>query len=54
LEVFDMRRRVVHDWGPAPWGAVIEAVVYAAVVAAAIMLLAWAAYRRKRFSRGAQ
>lgn len=53
FELFDMRRRLVHDWGPAPWGAGLGAVLYAALLAAAFLVFAWLAYRRKLFTRGA-
>jgi ABC-type transport system involved in multi-copper enzyme maturation permease subunit len=52
LEVFDMRRRLVHDWGAAPPPMVLLVLLYAAVVTALLLLLAWLAYRHKRFSRG--
>ncbi len=52
-EWFDLRRRLVHDWGPAPWSAFALVVVYGALWTVAALLAAWAALRRKRFDRGA-
>lgn len=52
FELFDERRRLVHDWGPAPWGSVAGALAYGALLVAAFLLLAWIGYRRKKFSRG--
>lgn len=51
FEVFDMRRRVIYDYGPASAGAALLVLVYAAVLVAALLVLAWLCYRRKRFSR---
>jgi len=53
FEVFDMRVRIVHDFGPADWGMVGLALAYGAVLMACLVLLAWLAVRRKRFSRSA-
>ncbi len=52
LELFDLRQRVVHDWGPAPWGVVLQVFVYGVIWTAVLLLLAWLSYRRKRFQRG--
>ncbi len=51
LELFDMRQRLVHDWGPAPWRAVLAVLVYGALYTAAVLLSGWLGYRRKRFTR---
>jgi ABC-type transport system involved in multi-copper enzyme maturation permease subunit len=51
LELFDLRRRLVHDWGPAPWTVVLLVLVYGLVVTALVLILGWLGYRRKRFSR---
>ena len=51
FEVFDMRKRLVHDWGPAGWGTVLLVLAYGALLATALVLIAWLMYRRKRFSR---
>ena len=51
FEIFDMRRRILHDFGPIRFATWSLIVLYAAAVIAALLLLAWACYRRKRFSR---
>jgi len=51
LELFDLRRRLVHDWGPANWSAILFSVAYGLLLVAACLLLAWLGYRKKRFSR---
>lgn len=52
FELFDLRRRMVHAWGPAPWGVVASVVLYGALWIASVLSLAWAGYRHRRFSRG--
>ena len=52
FELFDMRRRLVHDFGPAPWPAAAAVLAYGAVLTALLLVLAWLAYRGKRYSRG--
>lgn len=54
LELFDMRRRLVHDWGAAPAWAICSVVVYGALLTAACLAAAWLVYGAKRFTRGAQ
>ncbi|HBA85853.1 MAG TPA: hypothetical protein DCZ95_17355 [Verrucomicrobia bacterium] len=54
FELFDLRQRVVHDWGAAPWSMVSVIVVYGILWIVVFLGLAWFGYRRKRFSRGAQ
>jgi len=51
FELFDMRRRLVHDYGPAPAGAIIEVLLYGLSLTAVFILLGWIGYRRKVFSR---
>jgi ABC-type transport system involved in multi-copper enzyme maturation permease subunit len=53
LELFDLRQRLVHSWGPAPWNVVLSVFVYGCVWTAILLLLAWLGYRGKRFQRGA-
>ncbi|HOW96640.1 MAG TPA: ABC transporter permease [Kiritimatiellia bacterium] len=53
LDLFDLRQRLIHDWGPAPWADVVGIAVYGAVWTGLFLLLAWLAYRTKRFRRGA-
>lgn len=52
VEIFDLRRRLVHDLGPAPAWAVGGVLLYGALLTAACLYLAWLAYRRKHFVRG--
>jgi len=52
FELFDERRRLVHDWGPAHGGAISGALLYGALLTAVFLLLAWIGYRKKKFSRG--
>jgi ABC-type transport system involved in multi-copper enzyme maturation permease subunit len=52
FELFDMRRRVVHGWGAAPWAVVGGVVLYGMFWIAAMLILAWIGYRQRRFSRG--
>ena len=52
LELFDMRQRAVHDWGPAPGAFIAGLVLYSLVWIALLLLLGWLGYRRKRFTRG--
>lgn len=52
LELFDMRRRMIHGWEPAAMSTVLTVLAYGAALTVAILLIAWLAYRNKRFSRG--
>jgi ABC-type transport system involved in multi-copper enzyme maturation permease subunit len=52
FELFDMRRRLVHGWGPAPWLAFAASVGYAVLWSAIFLGLANLGYRRKFFRRG--
>lgn len=52
FELFDMRRRVVHGFGPLGAGDVLAVLAYGAVLAGLFLLLAWLGYRRKHFARG--
>ncbi len=52
FEFFDLRRRLIHDWGHAPWLIVGEILVYAAFMTGVFLTLAWLGYRKRRFSRG--
>lgn len=53
FELFDLRRRLVHDWGACSWLIVAELLVYAALMTGLFLALAWLGYRKRRFSRGA-
>ncbi len=52
FELFDLRRRLVHDWGSAGGVAMAGVILYGVLLALGFLLLAWIGYRRKRFSRG--
>ncbi len=52
FELFDMRRRVIHNYGAMAWSTFAIIVVYAAILVSILLLLAWLGYRYKRFSRG--
>lgn len=52
FEVFDMRKRIVHDYGPAAWDTFFLALVYGGVLISLFILIGWLVYREKRFSRG--
>ena len=54
FELFDLRRRLVHGWDPVSVATAGQVVLYGLVMTAMFLLLAWLAYRRKRFSRGMQ
>ena len=53
FECFDMRQRIVHEWGAADGRIVLGVAVYGAVWTVLLLLLAWLAYRRKHFARDA-
>ncbi|MEI7879544.1 MAG: ABC transporter permease subunit [bacterium] len=52
FELFDLRRRLVHDWGPVNWLTLTEILLYAALMTIVFISLAWLGYRKRRFSRG--
>lgn len=52
FEAFDMRRRIVHDYGRMPPGLFALSLLYGIVLIASFLLIAWIAYRKKHFSRG--
>jgi ABC-type transport system involved in multi-copper enzyme maturation permease subunit len=51
MELFDLRRRLVHGYGPIAWPVFGTVLVYGLIYVAIFLLLAWAFYRNKRFSR---
>lgn len=51
LELFDLRRRVLHGFGPLPSGVLATLVVYGMVWTGALLVAAWLSYRRRRFQR---
>lgn len=52
FEIFDLRMRVLHHYGPVNAVTFIMVSAYGLMVTAILLLLAWAAYRNKRFTRG--
>ena len=52
FELFDLRQRLVHAWGPASWTIVAGIILYGALMTGLFLLLAWIGYRDRRFSRG--
>ena len=53
LELFDLRQRIVHEWGAIPCRTLLFVAMYGVVWVLFLLLLAWMGYRRKRFKRGA-
>ena len=51
FELFDMRRRLVHDWGPVDWTILARIAAYAALLTALLLVVAWLSYRHKMFRR---
>ena len=52
FELLDMRRRLVHGYEAVDGRVFLAVVLYGLLTAALYVLLAWLAYRRKRFVRG--
>ncbi len=52
FELFDMRRRIVHGFGPLGAADVVAVLAYGAVLSGLFLLLAWMGYRHKHFARG--
>lgn len=52
LELFDLRRRLVYGWPPAPGTMVLLILVYGLLMTAVFLTLGWLAYRNKHFTRG--
>lgn len=48
VEFFDLRRRVVHEWGPVGWQVAAAVMLYAVAYAGACLLLAGLIFRRRR------
>jgi ABC-type transport system involved in multi-copper enzyme maturation permease subunit len=47
FEFFDMRQRLVHEWGPVPLWLVGALAVYAALYAVVFLAAAWMSFRRR-------
>ncbi|MBT3194365.1 MAG: ABC transporter permease subunit [Verrucomicrobia bacterium] len=54
FELFDMRRRVIHMYGPMSWTFFGATLLYGAIVVSILLLLAWMGFRAKHFSRSNQ
>lgn len=52
FEIFDMRKRIVHDYGSMPTTVFALVVLYGIVLIAMTLLVTFLLYRKKRFSRG--
>ena len=52
FELFDMRQRVVHEWGPVSWSVLGGIILYGMVWTGILLILAWMGYRKKTFKRG--
>jgi len=50
LELFDVRERLVNDWGLVSWLDCGVAALYAAAYTGLFLLLTWLAFRRKRLN----
>jgi Cu-processing system permease protein len=53
LELFDIRQQVVHGHGGLAAGTLLTLIAYGLACTAALLLVAWLAYRQKRFDRAA-
>jgi ABC-type transport system involved in multi-copper enzyme maturation permease subunit len=51
LELFDLRRRVLHGYGPIPLSTISTILLYGSVWIALLLLIAWLAYRHRLFRR---
>ena len=51
LELFDLRRRILHGYGPVSADIFLLLAGYGAAWTAALLLAAWLLYRRRRFAR---
>jgi len=47
LEWYDLRDRIIHDWGRVPWGAWAGAILYGILYSGFLLGAAWAVFRRK-------
>ena len=52
FELFDMRLRIVHEWGMVPWATFAILLSYGAVLTALLLFVSWLGYRRKHFEKG--
>jgi hypothetical protein len=47
FEFFDMRQRLVHEWGPAPLWLAAALAVYAALYTFVFLAAAWMGFKRR-------
>lgn len=52
LELFDMRKRIIHDYGPLDFKTFAAVLTYGALLSFLFLILSFLAYRKKHFSRG--
>jgi ABC-2 type transport system permease protein len=52
FEIFNMKRRIVHDFDPIQWSTFIKILMYSVVITSFFIVSAWIGYRKKRFVRG--
>lgn len=52
LELFDMRSRVLHNWGTLPLPVFLGTVGYGLLCSAVFLLAGWCIFRNRRFKRG--
>ncbi len=51
LELFDLRRRLVHEFGVLDGATFLALLLYGAILTVLLLLAAWMAYRHKSFAR---
>jgi hypothetical protein len=54
FELFDMRRRAIHQYGTMQWGWFAVIILYGTILASIMLCLAWIGFHNKHFSRGNQ
>jgi len=54
FELFDMRRRAIHQYGTMPWSWFLLIILYGAVLVSIMLCLAWLGFHSKHFSRSNQ
>lgn len=52
MELFDMRARVLHGWGPLSPGILFGTLAYGFLLTGMFLLLSWLIFRNKSFTRG--
>lgn len=54
LELFDMRQRVIHQYGILPWNVFGLILLYGLVLVSIMLCFAWLGYHKRHFSRNNQ